>query len=140
MRFSSFRPGHVNPSPGPLPCDDRRVPWKLTVRAGPRVERARYATVEDALDALEQRARELTQDAPRHQIDTKIKRFEPVQQVSARLELAGPERLLPSVRAGIDVRGDGSTEAYLGRVRREVVKQQRGETAYAALRRALSET
>jgi hypothetical protein len=114
------------------------VPWKLTVRAGPRVERSRFADLDDALDALEQRARALAEDAPRDEVDAKIKRFEPVQQVSARLELAGPERLLPSVRAGVDVRGDGSTEAYRGRVKRELVEQRDGESSYEALRRELA--
>ena len=78
------------------------------------------AELGDALDALETRgAGAGPRRAPR-EVDAKIKRFEPVQQVSARLELAGPERLLPSVRAGVDVRGDGSTEAYRGRVKREL--------------------
>ena len=45
---------------------------------------------------------------------------------------------MPSVRAGLDVRGDGSSEAYLGRVRRQVVETRRRETALQALRRALS--
>ncbi len=108
------------------------------MRAGPRVERSRFADLDDALDALEQRARGLAEDAPREQVDAKIKRFEPVQQVSARLELAGPERLLPSVRAGVDVRGDGSTEAYRGRVKRELVEQRKDESSYEALRRALA--
>ena len=105
---------------------------------GPRVERSRFAGLGDALDALERRARELAQDAPRDLLDAKIKRFEPVQQVSARLELAGPERLLPSVRAGVDVRGDGSTEAYRGRVKRELVEQRKDESSYEALRRELA--
>lgn len=114
------------------------MPWKLTVRAGSRVQRSRYAELTDALDALEQRARELVSDGPRGGIDTKIRRFEPAERVSARLELAGPERLMPKVRAGIDVRGDGSSEAYTGLIRRELIEQRRGETPYDALRRAIT--
>jgi hypothetical protein len=116
------------------------VPWKLTVRAGPRVERSRYDDLTEALDAAEQRGRELARAAPRDAVDVKVRRFEPIQQVVARIELAGPERLLPSARAGVDVRGDGSTEAYVGGIRREVVKQRKGETAYTALRRTLETT
>jgi len=58
--------------------------------------------------------------------------------VLARIELAGPEKRLASTRAGIDVRGDGSTEAYLGRIRRQALDRE-GEAggAVAALRRAL---
>lgn len=113
------------------------VPWKLTVRTGPKVERRRLADLDAALGAIESSAREVADAVPNEAVDVKYKTFEPVQQVAARLELAGPERLLPSVRAGIDVRGDGSTEAYVGRVRRAVVEQRKGETAYTALRRVL---
>jgi hypothetical protein len=114
------------------------VPWKVTVRAGPKIERTSFDDLGSALDAVEARARELAGTAPRDAVDLKYKRFEPLQQVAARLELAGPERLIPSVRAGVDVRGDGSTEAYTGRIRRQVVEQRRGESPYKALRRALS--
>jgi hypothetical protein len=114
------------------------VPWKLTVRAGPKVQRHRFDELAVALDAIEHRARELSKAAPNKAVDARYKRFDPVQQVSARLELAGPERVLPSIRAGIDVRGDGSTEAYVGRLRREVIEQRKGESSYAALRRALA--
>jgi hypothetical protein len=116
------------------------VPWKLTVRTGGKVQADRFADLDAALDAIESRGRDLSDAAPNRPIDAKYKQFEPVQQVSARLELAGPERFIPSVRAGIDVRGDGSTEAYVGRIRRAVVKQRKGETSYKALRRALAKS
>jgi hypothetical protein len=111
--------------------------WKVTVRDGPRVKRSRYRDLDAALDALETTASRLADEAPREAVDVKVRRFEPVQQVAGRVELAGPERLLPSIRAGVDIRGDGSTEAYMGRVKREVVKQRKGESSYRALRRAI---
>jgi len=114
------------------------MPWKLTVRAGPKVERLRFDTLDQALAAAESRARSIAGTAPRTPVDARFKRFEPIEQVAARIELAGPERLIPSVSAGLDVRGDGSTDAYVGRLRRELVKQRKGETPYRALRRALA--
>jgi hypothetical protein len=57
--------------------------------------------------------------------------FAPAQQVAARAELKGPRGL----RAGIDLRGDGSAEAWTGRLGRRLVEPLPGEDAYAALRR-----
>jgi hypothetical protein len=116
------------------------VPWKLTVRSGPRVERKKLDSLDAALAAAEERAAVLAEGVPNRPVDLRYKRFEPSQQVTARIELAGPERFVPSVRAGIDVRGDGSTEAYVGRVRRRPVEQRRGESAARALRRALDDS
>jgi hypothetical protein len=113
--------------------------WKLTVRTGPRVKQWPFASLEDALEQLEARGRELAGSAPDRVVDAKFKRFEPAEQVVARLELSGPERFMSSVRAGVDVRGDGSVEAYRGRLRRAVIDQRDGETAYAALRRELQD-
>jgi hypothetical protein len=115
------------------------VPWRLTVRAEHRVDRSRFDDLARALDSLEDRGRELARGAPREAVDVKVKQFAPDQQVIARLELAGPERWLPSVRAGVDVRGDGSSEAYRGSVRRQLIEQRPGQDAFGALRRSLAD-
>ena len=64
-----------------------------------------------------------------------MRRYEPEDQVTARLELRGPSRL----RAGVDVRGDGSAVAFTGKVMRKLVDRRDGETAYDALRRVTSD-
>ena len=112
--------------------------YRLLVREGPRVVRARFGTLDTALDALDRRVTELAGDSRRDAIDVGIRRFEPVAQVVARAELSGPQRLLPRVHAGVDVRGDGSAEAWIGRARRQVVAQEDGESPVSALRRLLT--
>ena len=106
----------------------------LVIRVGPKVDREKFGDLDSALARLEQRGAELEREAPRHAEDTILGRhFEPVQQVFARLELRGGR-----TRAGVDVRGDGSPEAYTGWVRRTVVEQRADESAYDALRRELA--
>jgi hypothetical protein len=108
--------------------------YTVTVRVGPWVDRQRFPDLDAALHAIEARGRELSTEADAPAVRPKLmRRFEPVQQVLARIELSGPGRL----RAGIDVRGDGSTEGYTGRLRRRLVEQRSGESAYDALRRRL---
>ena len=108
--------------------------YRLTVRDGPRVRRERFDALDSALAALEERGRELERSADRSPVKSLLGReYEPVQQVAARIELRGR-----GVRAGVDVRGDGSSEAFTGWVRRALVVQRSGESAYDALRRALS--
>ena len=111
--------------------------WDLTVRAGPKVERSHYDTLDEALSALEARAGELAPEAQRDTVRFFRRRIDPVAQVAARLEVAGPGGWRPTVRGGVDLRGDGSAEAFTGRVRRTIVEQRRGESAAGALRRAL---
>jgi len=99
------------------------------------VRKERFARLGDALEALELRGRELEEAADGRALGgTLMRRLDPVQIVVARLELSGPGRL----RAGVDVRGDGSSEAFTGRVRRRVVEQRRGESPYDALRREVA--
>ncbi len=112
----------------------------VTVRfsgaGGARVERHRFATLDEALDSLEKQLSELSGHARGDAIDLKIRRFEPVAQVAARAEVAGPHRL----RGGVDLRGDGCMEAFTGRLRRQLIERQEGESPFDALRRALGQS
>ena len=109
--------------------------YTLTIRAGAQVRKTHHPGLGDALSELEREGRELEADAHEGPAGgTLIRKLEPVQIVVARLELAGPGR----VRAGVDVRGDGSSEAFTGRLKRRVVEQRDGESSYEALRRELS--
>jgi hypothetical protein len=113
------------------------VPYTVKVRVGSKVTRERCPTLPDAIDLLELRLTSLGDEAEREHQRAFAREYEPVAQVSARGELSGPRRLLPRVRAGADVRGDGSVEAYLGKVSRELVEQEAGEGPFDALRRKL---
>jgi hypothetical protein len=108
---------------------------RYTATRGARVERVRFSALAETLDALENRARALAREVGRETIDLHVRRFEPEQQVAARGEVAGPR-----VHGGVDVRGDGSVDAFTGRLRRQVVVPLAGESPYDALRRALGST
>jgi hypothetical protein len=107
--------------------------WRVTVRSGPKVERLHAATLPEALDLLEAETRAAVTTARRGTIDLRVRKFEPAEQVAARVELRGR-----GTSAGLDVRGDGSVQAWTGRVRRRLVEPEGGETPYEALRRELS--
>jgi hypothetical protein len=106
--------------------------YKLTVRRSGATARERFGTLAEALAALEARLDELAPGERRGPERALARELEPVQLVAIRGEVSGP-----GVRGGVDVRGDGSAEAYTGRLRRVLVERQAGETAYDALRRAL---
>lgn len=113
--------------------------YSVTVRVGPKVTRRRVPTLDDAIDLLEIELRSLGPKARRAPAKAFSREIAPVAQVSARGELSGPSRLRPRVRAGVDVRGDSSIEAYRGKIQREVVVEERGESAFDALRRVLGD-
>jgi hypothetical protein len=108
--------------------------WRVTVRDGPRVAKLRAGALEEALDLVAREARALAAGPGRRAVELRTRTFTPQQQVAGRVELRGPR-----VAAGVDVRGDGATEAWTGRVRRHVVEQQGRETPYDALRRVLAQ-
>jgi hypothetical protein len=111
--------------------------WTLTVRNGPKVERVRCDSLAQAIDALEHRIEQLAPDAGRRSVQFARRRYDPARQVAVRAELAGPGGPLSRPHGGVDLRGDGSAEAYTGRIRRRLVELRPRETPYAGLRRAL---
>ena len=108
--------------------------YRVVLRHGPKVFKHDAGTLDGALELLERRARAVA-DGPRAQpVDLRVRTFEPIEQVAARAELRGA-----GVRAGVDVRGDGSAEAWTGRIRRRLIEPADGEDAFAALRRVLAQ-
>ncbi len=107
--------------------------YKLTVRTGAKVRKHRHERMDEALAELRRIGAELADTAGTRAVGGRLmRRFEPVQQVVGRIELKGP-----GVSCGVDVRGDGSAEAFTGKVRRSLVHQQPGESPYDALAREL---
>ena len=107
----------------------------MRVRAGAQIERERYDDANQALAAVERHALELERTAGSRAVGGRLlRRFEPIQQVVGRVEISGPD----GIQGGVDVRGDGSAEAFTGRLRRTLVEPRNGETPYTALRRALT--
>jgi hypothetical protein len=110
--------------------------WKLTLRRGPRVEVTRLESLDAALDALAA-AIDGAGEVRRGPARAFVREIAPVAQVAVRAQLAGPQRLLAKVHAGVDLRGDGSAEAWTGRVSKRVVELRAGESAVDGLRRVL---
>ena len=106
-----------------------RRPYKLVMRFGPRVVKERFDSLDAALDAMSARIPHVSR---RDTVGAVIRDYEPTQQVAGRLELHGPH-----ARGGVDVRGDGSAEAYRGWIRKRLIEQREGEGAVDALRREL---
>ena len=105
---------------------------RVTIREKSSVEHSDHESVAAAIDGLETRLSRV--DATREPTRVFSREIAPVAQVAARGELKAGR-----ARGGIDLRGDGSAEAWTGRWRREVVAARPGESAYDALRRALDQ-
>jgi hypothetical protein len=109
--------------------------YTLTTRVRGKVEHERFEDLGAALSALEREGHRLQGRADADSVGgTLMRRFEPGDQVTARLEISGR-----GAKGGVDVRGDGTAVPFTGRVLRKQVHRGSGESAYDALRRALGE-
>jgi hypothetical protein len=105
------------------------------IRHGSRVDREAFDSLDEAIDAIERRSREIRSEGPLRQVSA-LRDFEPGQQVHARLELS-TGGVLRGREAGIDVMGDGGLVPYVGVVRKRRLEPGDGETAFDAVREAL---
>jgi hypothetical protein len=104
--------------------------FRIVARVGSQVRKSRHPTLEAALAALDEQLNHVSPQPGRQVLG---RDYEPVRQVAGRFELRGPG----GARGGLDVRGDGSAEAYTGWIRKRIVPRRQGETAVDALGRVL---
>jgi hypothetical protein len=115
-----------------------RPRWKLTVRHGPEVEHSSFEDLGEAVAAMRERALELRSEGPARPVNS-LRRFEPRQQVQARLQLSGRGRLFHKPTAGVDLRGDGSFVPFAGGVTREELDPTDRDTPFDLVRETLEE-
>lgn len=110
--------------------------FKLTVRKGPNVAREKFEDLDEAIAAMERRAKDIRSEGPLV-AQKMLREFEPEIQVAGRVEISTGGFLRSGREAGIDVMGDGTLVAYEGGMHRsELDPGQDGP--FAAVRKALS--
>ena len=108
--------------------------YRLTFRVSGKVTHERFDELPAALDALERSGHAFQGQADAAAVGGSLmRRFEPEQQVTARIELSGR-----GVNGGVDVHGDGTAVPFTGRFLRKQVERESGESAYDSLRRVLN--
>ena len=109
--------------------------WQLVIRHGSRVERAAFASLDDAILEMRRRTEAIRTEGPLDQVGA-LRDYEPGQQVHARLELS-TGGLFRGREVGIDVMGDGALVPYVGVIRKHRLEPRDGETAVDAVRHAI---
>jgi hypothetical protein len=107
----------------------------LTVRHGSDVDHVSFEKLDEAVDAMRERALAIRAEGPVKGVSS-LRDYGPEQQVHARLQLAGKGWLHKPI-AGIDVRGDGTFMPYRGGVRREELDPSKHETPFELVRETL---
>lgn len=109
--------------------------WTLTLRAGPRVERERFADLGDAVAEMQRRIEAVKAEGPLGPAKM-FREYEPARRIHARAEISRG-RFLSTKGAGVDLMGDGALVPYSGTVWRRVLDAGEDETAYETVRKFL---
>ncbi|MGZ5311053.1 MAG: hypothetical protein ACXWFN_08765 [Solirubrobacterales bacterium] len=110
--------------------------WKVTVRRGPKVERARFETLDEALADARGRAAAVLSGERLGTVKA-IREFTPDKRVQARIEISG-KGFMRGPEAGFDVMGDGALVAYVGSIRKQPLDAPTLDAAIESLREALT--
>jgi hypothetical protein len=99
------------------------------------VRREGFASLDEAIRALERGALEIRGEGPLEEVST-LRDFAPRDRVHARLEVS-TGGLIRGREAGIDVMGDGTLVPYAGVVRKRRLELRDGQSAFDVLREVL---
>jgi hypothetical protein len=111
--------------------------WKLTIRNGSKVSRQSFEDLDEAVAEMRRRALEIRAAAPPAKTVSALRDFEPAEQVTARLQIAG-RGLLRKPVAGVDVRGDGTFMPFRGAVARQELDPTAHDTPFDLVRETLT--
>lgn len=106
--------------------------FTLAIQQEGSSKKVRFGSLEDALAGLQAELNSAGPGTRREPVNALVREFQPEEQVAMRLEVRGR-----GVCGGLDLHGDGTQEAYTGRIRRRGIVPEPGENAVSALRRTL---
>jgi hypothetical protein len=110
--------------------------YRMTIRHGSKVESEGFASLDEAIGALERRVDEIRREGGLQGMNA-LRDYEPGQRVHARLELS-TGGLFRGREAGLDVMGNGGLVPYVGSVRKRKLDAAEGGSAFDAVRQALA--
>ena len=110
--------------------------FRVTVRQGPQVAREKFEDLDEAIAAMERRAKDIRSQGPL-QAKKLFREYGPDIQVAGRVEISTGGFLRSGREAGIDVMGDGTLVPYEGGFRRSELDPGR-DGPFEAVRKALS--
>ena len=114
------------------------VQIRLKCRTGPSVTKERFETTDALFARVAGLLMDLKDSAPGDDVKSAFRSYEAIEVVHGRIEVSiARRRFGGTVRGGIDVRRDGSAEAFLGRTSRKLIEPRPSESLVDALEREL---